>query len=113
MFLAERLAEYTVSLRFEDLDAATVHEAKRRVIDTLACAAGAYSANAAGVARRIAGRVTAKPGATVLGGEGLTSPELAAFANGILFRYLDYNDTYLSLEPAHPSDNLAAVFAAA
>src|SRR5207253_4150457 len=24
-------------------------------------------------------------------------------------RYLDYNDTYLSLEPAHPSDNLAAV----
>jgi 2-methylcitrate dehydratase len=26
-----------------------------------------------------------------------------------LIRYLDYNDTYLSLEPAHPSDNLAAV----
>jgi 2-methylcitrate dehydratase len=30
-----------------------------------------------------------------------------------LFRYLDYNDTYLSLEPAHPSDNFAAVLAAA
>jgi 2-methylcitrate dehydratase len=30
--------------------------------------------------------------------------------NGLLIRYLDYNDTYLSLEPAHPSDNLAAVF---
>jgi 2-methylcitrate dehydratase len=28
-----------------------------------------------------------------------------------LIRYLDYNDTYLSLEPAHPSDNLAAVLA--
>src|SRR5207245_6883883 len=26
-------------------------------------------------------------------------------------RYLDYNDTYLALEPAHPSDNLAAVLA--
>src|SRR5207245_8775262 len=33
------------------------------------------------------------------------------FVNGLLIRYLDYNDTYLSLEPAHPSDNLAAVLA--
>src|SRR5205823_11432827 len=40
-------------------------------------------------------------------------PALAAFANGVLFRYLDFNDTYLSLEPAHPSDNFAAVLAAA
>src|SRR5207249_11536596 len=29
----------------------------------------------------------------------------------LLIRYLDYNDTYLSLEPAHPSDNLAPVLA--
>src|SRR5205823_14057260 len=28
-----------------------------------------------------------------------------------LIRSLDSNDTYLSLEPAHPSDNLAAVLA--
>ncbi|HLG22467.1 MAG TPA: MmgE/PrpD family protein, partial [Candidatus Manganitrophaceae bacterium] len=28
-------------------------------------------------------------------------------------RYLDYNDTYLSKEPAHPSDNIAAALAAA
>jgi 2-methylcitrate dehydratase len=32
--------------------------------------------------------------------------------NGILIRYLDFNDTYLSKEPAHPSDNLAAVLSA-
>jgi len=37
---------------------------------------------------------------------------MAAFVNGILVRYLDFNDTYLSKEPAHPSDNLAAVLAA-
>ena len=28
-----------------------------------------------------------------------------------MVRYLDCNDTYLSLEPAHPSDNLAPVLA--
>src|SRR5262249_37460758 len=45
-------------------------------------------------------------------GGGRSSAEWAAFVNGLLIRYLDYNDTYLSLEPAHPSDNLAAVLAA-
>jgi len=30
-----------------------------------------------------------------------------------MVRYLDFNDTYLSLEPAHPSDNIPAAVAAA
>ena len=65
------------------------------------------------VARRVASRSNCQPGASFLGGRNKTVPPLAAFCNGILFRYLDYNDTYLSLEPAHPSDNFAAVLAAA
>jgi 2-methylcitrate dehydratase len=40
-----------------------------------------------------------------------TLPDLAAFANGALVRYLDFNDTYLAKEPAHPSDNIAAILA--
>ena len=28
-------------------------------------------------------------------------------------RYLDFNDTYLSKEPAHPSDNIPAAMAVA
>lgn len=111
MTLARRLAEYAAALQFADLDAVTVHEVRRRMIDSLACAAGAYRADAAQVARRIAARVTAEPGASYLGGRRRTSPDLAAFVNGILFRYLDYNDTYLSQEPAHPSDNIPAVLA--
>lgn len=35
----------------------------------------------------------------------------AAFALGILIRWLDYNDTWLALEWGHPSDNLAAILA--
>jgi 2-methylcitrate dehydratase len=45
-------------------------------------------------------------------GGGYSVPDWAAFANGVHIRYLDCNDTYLSLEPAHPSDNWAAVMAA-
>lgn len=108
--LADRLAEYAGSLQFEDLPASTVHEAKRRFIDSFATAAGAMDADAFAVARRCALKVQSQPGATLFGG-GSSSIEWATFVNGLLIRYLDYNDTYLSLEPAHPSDNLAPVLA--
>lgn len=106
--LARRFAEYACQLRFGDLPATVVHEAKRRFIDSLGTAAGAMDADAVAIARRCATRVSSEPGATLLGG-GRSSVEWATFVNGLLIRYLDHNDTYLSLEPAHPSDNLAAV----
>jgi 2-methylcitrate dehydratase len=108
--LANRLADYAVRLQFEDLPAAVVHEAKRRSIDSFATAVGAMDADAYAIARRCALRVKGQPGASLLGG-GESSAEWATFLNGLLIRYLDYNDTYLSLEPAHPSDNLAPVLA--
>lgn len=108
--LAHRLAEYAQRLRFEDLPAAAIHEAKRRFIDSLATAVGAMNAEAFHMARRCALRNRGNPGAGLFGG-GQSTVEWATFVNGLLIRYLDYNDTYLSLEPAHPSDNLAAVLA--
>jgi 2-methylcitrate dehydratase len=106
--LAHRLADYACGLRFEDLPAPVVHEAKRRFIDSFATAVGAMDADAYAIAKRCALRVQGQPGASLFGG-GRSSVEWATFVNGLLIRYLDYNDTYLSLEPAHPSDNLAAV----
>src|SRR5437868_2990843 len=110
--LANRLADYACQLRFEDLPASVVHETKRRFIDSLATAVGAMDAAAYAIAKCCALRVSSKPGASLLGG-GRSSAEWATFVNGLLIRYLDYNDTYLSLEPAHPSDNLAAVLSEA
>ncbi len=40
-----------------------------------------------------------------------STPDLATFVNGFMIRYFDFNDTYLSKEPAHPSDNLAPCLA--
>ena len=108
--LAHRFAAYATKLRFEDLPAAAVHEAKRRLIDSFGTAVGAMPADAFAVARKGAARVTGHPGATLLGG-GSSSVEWATFVNGLLIRYLDFNDTYLSKEPAHPSDNFAPVLA--
>ena len=110
--IAERLAAYAQSIRYEDLPTDVVHEGKRRVLDSLGCAFGAWTAEPCVIARRIAQAVTIPNGATLWGTAHKTLPDLAAFANGALIRYLDFNDTYLSKEPAHPSDNLSAVFAA-
>ena len=108
--LADRLAAFTLSTRFADLPDAVVVEARRRLVDAFGCAAGALHEPAPEIARRVAGMVRSEPGAALFGG-GRSSPDWAAFANGVHIRYLDCNDTYLSLEPAHPSDNWAAVMA--
>src|SRR5438309_9265222 len=98
MVLAERFARYAARLKFEDLPKEAVHETKRRFIDSIATAVGAMDADAYAIARRCAERVQSNPGATLFGG-GRTSTEWATFVNGLLIRYLDLNDTYLSLEP--------------
>jgi len=111
--LAERMAEYAIGLKYEDLPAPVVHEVKRRMIDSLGCALGAWRAEPCEVARRVASTISAERGATLLGTRHRTAPDWAAFANGCMVRYLDYNDTYLSKEPAHPSDNIPAAVSVA
>jgi 2-methylcitrate dehydratase len=109
--LADRLASFASSTRFEDLPAAVVVEARRRLLDAFACAAGALGEPAPEIARTVAASWRGEPPVPLFGG-GYSVPDWAAFANGVHIRYLDCNDTYLSLEPAHPSDNWAAVMAA-
>ncbi|MFL6585070.1 MAG: MmgE/PrpD family protein [Chthoniobacterales bacterium] len=109
--LAHQLAQFACSLEFADLGANTVHEVKRRLIDSLGCALGAWNEEPCTIARTVVSDFSAKNGATVIGTDQKAPPDWAAFANGCCIRYFDYNDTYLSKEPAHPSDNFSAVLA--
>ncbi len=111
--LAHQLAQFGCSLQFEDLSQNVVHEVKRRLIDSLGCALGAWHEEPATIARTVASDFSATNGATIFGTNHKAPPDWAAFANGCQIRYFDYNDTYLSKEPAHPSDNFAAVLAVA
>ncbi len=110
--MAQRLADWAQAIRFESLDRSVVHEVKRRVLDSIGTALGAWQSRPAKVTREMALSVPVQGGASVLGSKRRTTPDLAAFTNGALVRYLDFNDTYLSLEPAHPSDNIPACWAA-
>jgi 2-methylcitrate dehydratase len=110
--LADRLVRYCHSLCYDDLPGPVVHEVKRRLIDSLGCALGAWNSQPCRIARRVAQSMTVRDGATVWGTSHKTAADLATFANAAAVRYLDFNDTYLAKEPAHPSDNVAAVLAA-
>jgi 2-methylcitrate dehydratase len=111
--LAERLAGYALSTKYRDLDPRTIREMKARVIDALGCAIGAFDEKPSRMARKAVLRLGHEGRSTILGEKSTTSPELATFVNGLMVRYFDFNDTYLSREPAHPSDNLAPCFAVA
>lgn len=111
--LAHQLANFACSLQFEDLSREVVHEVKRRVIDSIGCALGAWNEEPCVIARTVASDFSAKNGATIIGTAHKAPPDWAAFATGCCIRYFDYNDTYLSKEPAHPSDNISAALAVA
>ncbi len=86
-----------------------------RVVDTLGCAVGAYDSPPAAAARRVAQRYGGQDTgvAHVIGWQSTTSVELAGFINAAMARYLDYNDTFTSASPGHPSDMIPGLLALA
>jgi 2-methylcitrate dehydratase len=114
--LAEKLAAYADSLRYDDLDAATVERVKVLVIDTLGCGIAAFDAPAVRICREVALAPGGGP-STVIGTTRRSTPDLAAFANGAAFRNQDLNDIYVPPraggQGAHPSDHIAACLAVA
>lgn len=110
--IALQLAEYAHKFRHQRLPEEIIALVRQRFIDSLACILGAYGAapvNAA-VCYAVANPAQAS---SVFGTTVQTTPEIAAFANGVMVRFLDYNDGYMGLEPGHPSDNIPACLALA
>ncbi|MED5588783.1 MAG: MmgE/PrpD family protein [Chloroflexota bacterium] len=110
--LAEQLSDYGTSLKYADLPSDVVHLAKRFIIDTIGCGLGGYNSEPSKVARAVAGEVTPAHPVTVMGSGQSSSLDLAVFANGVMIRFLDFNDGYTSQESGHPSDSIAAALSA-
>jgi 2-methylcitrate dehydratase len=103
--LEQRLADFALALRYEDLPPPVVTAIKRIVLDTLACALGAVGSEAATIAEAtIRSTFGTAQIATVVGNARRATIEGAVFVNGVLVRSLDLNDTYLGTEPLHPSE---------
>ena len=107
------LSAYAASLDYRDLPPDTVHEARRRILDSVGCALGAFGAEPCRIARELAPAFEGAGAVRILGAGLASSPDMASFANTAMIRYLDCNDSFVSPGGGHPSDMLPAALAAA
>jgi len=107
------LAGVAMSPRYDRLPESVVHEARRRIVDTFACAIGSWNEPVSVMARKVAERASGGPGSlsTVWGCDWKTTAEAAAFANGTMLRFLDISDMYRVKSGGHPSDVIAPIIA--
>jgi len=114
--LAWKIAEVAVDP--VALDAEVVDMIINRVIDNASVAAASLTRAPVSAARQQAlDHLPSRggKGATVFGCElnTVTSPEWAAWANGVAVRELDYHDTFLAADYSHPGDNIPPIVAVA
>lgn len=114
--LAWKIAE--VAADPVDVEQPVIDMIVNRIIDNAAVAAASLTRapiNAARAQTFSHPVSTGGVGATVFGAalSRRTSPEWAAWANGVAVRELDYHDTFLAAEYSHPGDNIPPILAVA
>ena len=109
----DKMTSYAQELKFEDIPQDVVERAKHFILDAIGCALGASKSPPAIIAQASAKEISSTTPSKVLGSAEPTSPDLAAFVNGAMIRYLDYNDTYTGYTTCHPSDMVGPALAAA
>lgn len=108
------IVNYVTSLDAASLGDRAVHHYVRHTLDAVACALAGLDGAPPSIARRLAAAGARDDGPSVIGLARRTTPEYAAFANGVAIRYLDFNDTYHARGGSgHPSDLIGAILAVA
>lgn len=110
--LAWKLAELA---RMPAIDDDTVELVAARIIDNAGVALAAINRKPVAAARAMALANPRAGGATLfgLGPEATVSAEWAAWANATAVRELDFHDTFLAADYAHPGDSIAPLIAVA
>lgn len=116
MSVARKLANYVKGFAYGDLPGEVVHQTKRILIDALGCCVGAFEADATKIVHDLIKDLGGPEESTVIASGLRTSCLNATLVNGVMVRYLDYNDLYAV--PAgkwyvgvHPSDAVPGILA--
>jgi 2-methylcitrate dehydratase len=107
------MARWAASLRYEQVSAEAVREAKRYLLDSLGCALGGYLQHDVTIALSVLDEIAGPGPATVIGSGKRLDPVSASLANALMVRVMDYNDIYWQQDPSHPSDIIPAAMACA
>ena len=117
MSISRQLAEYAVDLTYDKIPDEVRRETKRFLLDSLACAMGAFEHEPSRIAREVAREFNGPAESTIFGETSKVSWSNATIANETMIRFWDFNDTYHyvkkpgDLGAGHPSDSFAAVLA--
>lgn len=109
--LAWKIAERAAARPEQEAEA--VRMVGHRVLDSLGVAVAAVNRAPVRTARSQATAHPYEAGATLIGDPSseTVAPEWAAWANGTAIRELDFHDTFLAADYAHPADTIAPVLA--
>ena len=109
----QRIVDFALGLRYEDLPADVVRAAAMRVFDSVGCALAARDVDPVRISLAATFQVIddGRPSGRVIGYPELrVTPEAAVFLNSTMIRYLDFNDWAPN---GHPSDMIGAFLALA
>lgn len=109
--ISRRIAEFAVSLKYEDLPAEVIHEVKRYLYDSFACAIGSMHTKDVNALYDIYREMGGREEAHVIGFGTMLPAVNAALVNSLMIRSLDFNDIYWKQDPSHPSDIIPAALA--
>ncbi len=104
--LDEQIYQYTTGIEDLTSDSKTVDELKKRIVDSLFVSYGARKSDAVELSKSALLPSSGRLNAPIYFDSRRASVDIATYINGAMTRYLDYNDTYLSKEALHPSDNI-------
>lgn len=90
--IAHQYGRYALDLNYESLPQEVVHQAKRCLLDALACCIGGYQAPGRLMCEAVANELGGPKEATVIGSGLRTSAYNATLVNSFTYRFLDYND---------------------
>jgi 2-methylcitrate dehydratase len=111
--ISRRMAQFALSVSYDQIPEASRKEAKRFLLDSVGCALAPLDHEDMRQAFRYVDALGGSPQATILGHGVKTNMANAALMNSLLIRAMDYNDIYWKQDPSHPSDIIPAALAPA
>jgi len=106
--ISHQIAEFSVNLKFEDLQKKVVETTKKFIYDSIGCAFGGYHTKDVNILKDIYVNMGGKEEATLIGFGKKIPAVNATLVNSLMIRALDFNDIYWKEDPSHPSDLIPA-----
>lgn len=105
--LSEKLADFTLNLRFEDIPQEVLEHFKLLIMDTLGVSIASYNLEHARIVRDVVYGMNKLPESTIWGTRNKVNMADAVLANASLIHGMDYDDTHVA-GVVHPSASVVS-----